>query len=300
MVSHLFEIRQSTAEPENSFHVELLEASVIYVRWYKVPNSIASIPRVATLQSLYIDRHPLSMPNGPTAGLPFHATNTVTATIPYIKLSSPPSAIIIAIKPDLQHITFADNSTHLSCITANVANSEMVLGSRNPAWTKNQLCNGEIVSLQLTVNTDGSSADFRDSSETFNQFRLFKLLQENALDDFCLYFDTWRKKRCFVCLRPNQVAAFTASPGTAYTVTLERSIKFRNASSGGMQYKGNIILLYGTHMCTLTSDSCAFSFQRVPLAIAENQIRGYTLPSANIGASVGSMPQGGNMLSHNY
>ena len=53
-------------------------------------------------------------------------------------------------------------------------------------------------------------------------------------------------------------------------------------------------------MCTLTSDSCAFSFQRVSMAVAENQIRGYTLPSATLGSANPIRPNMSNMLFHNY
>lgn len=97
-------------------------------------------------------------------------------------------------------------------------------------------------------------------------------------------------------MRPSQVAAFTASPGVSYTVTIEGQVVARNTSGKRQQYNENIILLYGTHMATITSYSCAFSFQRVPMAIAENMIRGYTLPSATL-SSQAAKPNVSNMLS---
>lgn len=113
-------------------------------------------------------------------------------------------------------------------------------------------------------------------------------------------YKTWRDKKCFVVLRPSQIASFTANPGVAYSITLEGTVKFKNRTAKVNQYTGEIILLYGTHMCTLTSDSCTFSFQRVPMAIAENQIRGYTLLFATLGSNNPIRPSVGNMLSHNY
>lgn len=40
-------------------NMKLVGKPTLYVKWFKVSGSIASIPRVVTLQSVYVDRHPL-------------------------------------------------------------------------------------------------------------------------------------------------------------------------------------------------------------------------------------------------
>lgn len=66
------------------------------------------------------------------------------------------------------------------------ANFFIINAAACPAYTRNCLPNATIESLNLVVNMDDSSADFRDAESSFNQFRLWKLFCENGPDDQCL------------------------------------------------------------------------------------------------------------------
>ena len=136
LTSELFEIRSGPVAgfAGGGFHTTLEGKPTLYVRWFKVANSIASIPRVASLQSVYIDRHPLTLPGGTIA----LAANAVgEAQIPYIKLSSPPTAIIIAIRPDMNHVYNAEESVLFASNDTCGGNQPAIGGAASLAYVRN-------------------------------------------------------------------------------------------------------------------------------------------------------------------
>ena len=298
LASHLLELRQTniTAATHDDLHgdnagqtqtmITALVSCELILRWVKAP-SLASIPIILSIQSWGVVRHPL---------VKSHASSNVSPgqkyifTVPYIRLSSVPDLIICKCPVDMEAMTcFSENST-------NVMNNRMnndayqiedylgthvinALGRKSSAIERQQLPNGSIINLNLSINTDQAAVSYDSSDIDYNQRRMYKITAQNATKNFTLCYRDWKTAYCFFAFRPSQVN-WGVSPGVAFSSSIEGSIEMQNLSGSALTFQGEIIFFYGTQYCTLTSDSCSFQSQRVPELSALKILAGQSVPQA--------------------